>query len=224
MKQSTAHRCEQLPFRRQHTQLYGNRHLTAIRFMVRRYANVFPSLHIMMRITISHNIFIVKTLTDVPNIFELHDMGLSSTIDLNRVVSMSSSEHILRHPNVQMLMHNSPALTFDLVLVEEFHQLSMLMFGHQFDAPIVSVATFESAQHFNEMFGVFGAWSHVPHHQTNFDARMTFLERVQNVWLSLLESYLRQTVYMPAQQELADKYFGHLPGKIDFSKLRIRHN
>lgn len=156
----------------------------------------------------------MKNLTAVPNIFELHDMGLSKTIDINRVVSVSSSEHILRHPNMQNLIHNSTGQAFDLVLVEEFHQLSMLMLGYQFDAPIVSVATFESAQHFNEMFGVFGAWSHVPHHQTLFDARMHFLERVQNVWLSWQESYLRNSIYMPAQQELADKYFGHLPGSL----------
>lgn len=149
----------------------------------------------------------------MPGVFEMKDAGLVKQSEILTVVGSATVEHLLRHPNVQHLLHNSTDLAFDLVLVEEFYQEALLMFGHQFGAPVVSVASFEFAQYFNEMFGVFGAWSHVPNEKSQFGQSMSFLERVENVRLALLDGYLRWTRFLPAQQALADKYFAHLSGK-----------
>lgn len=126
---------------------------------------------------------------------------------------LATTEHLLRHPNVQnRLFHPPRPLTFDLVLVEEFYQEALLAFGHQFGAPLLSIASFDFAQHFDEMFGNFGAWSHVPHEYVTFGERMTFVERIQNVRIGMRDWYERHYLYMPEQQLLLDKYFALLPG------------
>lgn len=133
---------------------------------------------------------------------------------------LATTEHVLRHPNVQrQLFQQSAATSFDLVLVEQFFQEALLAFGRHFDAPLLAIASFEFVQQFGPMFGVFGAWSHVPHDSQLCGERMTFAERAQNARLGLADWYDRHYVYLPAQQALMDRYFAHLKPRATVEQL-----
>lgn len=51
-----------------------------------------------------------------------------------------TSEHGLKDPNVQKLIH-SDDLHFDLVINEDMFHESWLMFAYKFNAPIVTICT-----------------------------------------------------------------------------------
>lgn len=153
---------------------------------------------------------------NLPGVFEMHDMSDAQTEQFLHIVAASTTEYALRHPNVQRLIRQHSGdqrRPYDVILVEQFFQEAFLMLAHQFDAPVVAVCTFGSASYFDDMFGTFGAWSHVPHEYTPLPERMTFAERLRNVHRNVLDRWQRWFRYMPMQQALADRYFAHLPGE-----------
>lgn len=156
---------------------------------------------------------LVKNDLDLPGIFEMHDLSYDQTVQLLYNVAASTTEYALQHPNVQRLVHADEQQRYDVVLVEQFYQEAFLMLAHKFRAPVVAVCTFGSASYFHDMFGTFGAWSHVPHELIVLPERMTFWQRVRNVHRNLMDRYNRKFRYMRVQQELADRYFAHLPGE-----------
>lgn len=56
-------------------------------------------------------------------------------------ITAPTSEHGLKDPNVQKIIH-SDDLHFDLIINEEFFHESWLMFGYLFNAPAVSICKF----------------------------------------------------------------------------------
>lgn len=56
-------------------------------------------------------------------------------------ITAPTSEHGLKDPNVQKIIH-SDDLHFDLIINEEFFHESWLMFAYKFNAPAVSICEF----------------------------------------------------------------------------------
>lgn len=54
-------------------------------------------------------------------------------------VGLPTTKHAFESAAGQKLLHD-PQLQFDLVISEQFFQESMLMFGHKFNAPIVTIS------------------------------------------------------------------------------------
>lgn len=72
---------------------------------------------------------------------QIYDLGDQS--DFGKVhdlewFSTPSSEHGLKNPKVQQLIH-STNMTFDLVINEEINHDSWLMFGYKFKAPTITI-------------------------------------------------------------------------------------
>lgn len=155
----------------------------------------------------------VKRKVNLPGIFEMHDMTYEDTVTMLYTIGESTSEYALGHPLVQRLIHDPAPRRYDLILVEQFYQECFLMLAHQMRAPVVSISTFGHASYFNQMFGSFGPWSHVPHELIVLPARMSLWQRVRNVHRYAVDRYNRKFRYLAAQQRLADQYFGHLPGE-----------
>lgn len=54
-------------------------------------------------------------------------------------VGLPTTKHALESAAGQKLI-NDPRLKFDLVISEQFFQEAMLLFGHKFNAPIVTIS------------------------------------------------------------------------------------
>lgn len=72
--------------------------------------------------------------------------GLGDQSDFGKVrdyelVSTPSSEHGLKDPKVQALIH-STNLAFDLVINEDFYHDSWLMFGYKFKVPTITICEY----------------------------------------------------------------------------------
>lgn len=141
----------------------------------------------------------------------MHDMTFAQTLSLLYTIGLTTTDHALKHPNVQRLI-TSTDQQFDLIIGEQFYQDAFLMFGHKFQVPVINIGTFGFGLYMNDMLGSFGAWSHVPHEALPFNDGMTFVERATNAATSLYEMYQREFFYLPQQQAMADKYFANLPG------------
>ncbi|XP_055320800.1 UDP-glucosyltransferase 2-like [Sitodiplosis mosellana] len=125
-----------------------------------------------------------------------------------------SSEYGLNHTNVQKVIH-SQDLKFDLVINADFFHDSWFMFAHKFNAPFISICPYGYSDFFDRANGLLTPWSHVPHSLLPYGDDMSYTERVHNVILSAYDWWFRNWVLLPQQNEIAQRYFGHLaePGK-----------
>lgn len=155
---------------------------------------------------------LAKREIDLPGIFEMFDMSYETSAKLHYVIGHSTTDYALKHPRMQQLIHSKTPKQYDVILVEQFYQEAFLMLAHQLGAPVVSISTFNFASYISDMFGSFGAWSHVPHEFIVLPERMTFWQRVRNVHRHLADKYNRKYNYLAVQQRMADEYFAHIPG------------
>lgn len=65
---------------------------------------------------------------------------------------------------------------------------------------------------FDRANGLLTPWSHVPHMLLPYSDNMSYTERVHNVILSIYDWWFRNWVMLPQQNEIAQRYFGHLAG------------
>ena len=75
---------------------------------------------------------------NVDTIFELSKMSFFEVWQMVQILSDCGTEHALKHENVQNLIKDN-TLEFDLILAEQFYEVSFLMFAHKYKAPIVTV-------------------------------------------------------------------------------------
>lgn len=80
----------------------------------------------------------MKTLIKSTDIFKLSELTFWQTKELYRIVGYVTSEHALKHPDVQRLLH-ADNLHYDLILTEQYYQDALLLFAHKFQAPMVSI-------------------------------------------------------------------------------------
>lgn len=134
------------------------------------------------------------------NVYIIYAMGLAN------------SEYGLNATNVQRFIKDTTR-QFDIVISEQFYQETWLMFGHKFNAPLVTINTFGCTDFMDYAQGLVTPWAYVPHTLLNFDDRMSFGERAYNVFLHLFDRAVRTFYYMPKNNQLAQKYFANLQGK-----------
>lgn len=147
------------------------------------------------------------------NRFDFNQISVRSMQEILHTIGLNATEHALNNIEVQSLI-NSNDVKFDLMIVEQFNQEAFLMFGHKFNIPIVSIATLGYGVASSGFMGFMTPWSHVPHEFLPYDDRMTFLERLNNVKINLVEMMIRKYSYLPKQDELVKKYFQNLEGPL----------
>lgn len=129
-----------------------------------------------------------------------------------KTICTPSSEHGLNNSNVQKIIH-SQDLYFDLVINEEMFHESWLMFAYKFNTPIVTISTYGYSDFFDQAMGMLTPISHVPHMLLPYGDDMTYSQRVYNVILTMFDWLFRTWVTLPKQNEIAQRYFGHLASK-----------
>nr|XP_029709428.1 UDP-glucuronosyltransferase 1-9-like [Aedes albopictus] len=122
-------------------------------------------------------------------------------------LGLATTRHAFEADNVQRFMREE-GLRFDLVIAEQFAQEAFLMFGHKFDAPIVTINTLGYTDYIDRSFGMITPLSFVPHFFTEFTDEMNFYERCYNVILTVYDWAYRKFVYLPQHNAVAKQYFG----------------
>ncbi|XP_062551807.1 UDP-glycosyltransferase UGT5-like [Armigeres subalbatus] len=121
-------------------------------------------------------------------------------------LGLATTRHALESNNVQQFMREE-GLRFDLVIAEQFAQESLLMFGHKYRAPIVTINTLGYTDYIDRSFGIITPLSFVPHFFTELTDEMNFYERCYNVAVTVYDWFYRVFIYLPEHNAIAKKYF-----------------
>lgn len=119
------------------------------------------------------------------------------------------AEYVLSAPQVQSLIHSTK--TFDLVIVEQFVSESLFGFAHHFKAPLIVFSSLGACEWTNGLLGNPAIPSYVPHYSIGFSTTMNFFQRMENMFLSLFDSLLREFAIFPEHNKLLKKYFPNAP-------------
>lgn len=98
-------------------------------------------------------------------------------------------------------------LQFDLVISEQFQQEAMNMFAYKYNCPIVVIGTLDYAEHMHNARGQITPWSHVPHFLSYSTDKMTFFERIENIFVTLYDVIGRKFYYYPKMNQIARDAF-----------------
>lgn len=176
--------------------------------------------------------------------FGSSDKGYFDKVQSYERICTPSSDHGLNTANVQKIIH-SQNMHFDLVINEDMFHESWLMFAYKFNAPIIticknlfkfgfslnwhqnqkrynyfflknlSIGTHGYSDLFDHAMGLLTPISHVPHMLLPYGDEMTYSERIFNVILSLYDWWFRNWDTLPKQNEIAQRYFGHLASTVE---------
>uniref|UniRef100_A0A6B2EIL5 Putative udp-glucuronosyltransferase n=1 Tax=Phlebotomus kandelakii TaxID=1109342 RepID=A0A6B2EIL5_9DIPT len=141
-----------------------------------------------------HLIYELKYRNDFSNLFLVWNVGLLST------------KYALEHPEVARLIR-SDSEEFDLVISEQFGQEAFLMFARKYNAPIVTISTYDFTDYLDLNAGFRAPFSFVPHILLPYTDDMTFTQRAYNLFFSLCDRIVRGVFYIPAQNALLEKNF-----------------
>ncbi|XP_017837392.1 UDP-glucuronosyltransferase 2B31 [Drosophila busckii] len=140
-------------------------------------------------------------------IFDMHYSSDFQNLHLFWNIGLMTTEHALQDVQLRQLI-NSQNEHFDLVIIEQFFHEALLMFGHKFNCPIVTIGTLGYADNMDHAMGIVTPWSVIPHLVLPHTDQMSFAQRAYNSYLSLYDAIMRRWYYLPKMQALAVKYFG----------------
>ncbi|XP_058123356.1 UDP-glycosyltransferase UGT5-like [Anopheles ziemanni] len=146
---------------------------------------------------------IIKEL--IPNMFDMADQSVWEGITMTYKFGHMITNFTLQHPNVIKLINSNEQ--FDLVVLESFLNDAHLGFVHRFKAPCVAVSTFGASRWTNEMVGTPSPTSYVPHPFLSFTDRMSFVQRVGNMLMTILDAALGQILDFPVQSAMYEAAF-----------------
>ncbi|XP_034654248.1 UDP-glucuronosyltransferase 2B13 isoform X1 [Drosophila subobscura] len=157
----------------------------------------------------------VKLNFGAQHLFELTRMTNYDFLKMLEIIGLKTTEHALRQPKVQTLIHAKQTEgVFDLLLAEQFYQEAFLALARIYKIPVVTTSTLGYENHMSQMMGLITPWSFVPHGFMPFTDRMSFLERVKNSYASLYEDLDRLLNYFPKMDAVSREFFGPVLGEV----------
>uniref|UniRef100_A0A182TJ21 UDP-glucuronosyltransferase n=1 Tax=Anopheles melas TaxID=34690 RepID=A0A182TJ21_9DIPT len=154
-------------------------------------------------IDVSGSAELVKDL--VPNMFEMVDQSVWESITMTYKFGQMLANYTLMHPNVAKLIKSNEK--FDLIIMESFLNDAHLGFAHHFKAPCVALSTFGASRWTNDMVGTPSPLSYVPHPFLSFTDRMSFVQRIGNTLMTLMDTVLGQVLDLPVQSAMYEAAF-----------------
>ncbi|KAH8261354.1 hypothetical protein KR044_007860 [Drosophila immigrans] len=162
----------------------------------------------------------VKLNFGVEHLFDLTKMTNYDFLKMLEIIGLKTTEHALRQPKVQQLIHAKQTEgVFDLLLAEQFYQEAFLALSYKYKIPVVTTSTLGYENHMSQMMGLISPWSFVPHGFMPFTDRMSFVERLRNTYVSLYEDFDRLLNYFPKMDAIAEKYFHSVMAEVP----KVRH-
>lgn len=125
------------------------------------------------------------------------------------------TETVIKNPGVQRLLNNE---TFDLIIVEALHTDAWYAFARHFNAILIGLSSFGSDPIIDELMGNMSPLSYVPLPTAGLTDHMSYMERLRNVYLNLLELLHVRVCIIPEQRKIIRKYLPHI--KEDIWEIR----
>ncbi|XP_074036451.1 UDP-glucosyltransferase 2 isoform X2 [Leptinotarsa decemlineata] len=119
------------------------------------------------------------------------------------------TENVLKHKNVQNLLNSGEK--FDLVIMEHFWNEAMTIFAHHFNCPLVYFSTGPTSIFNSHLLANPSFSSYVPNFLTTHGSRMTFLERLTNLFLDILCDIYMEFRSIPEQNAVLKAAFPNAP-------------
>lgn len=141
----------------------------------------------------------------LPNMFDMADQSVWEGITMTYKFGHMLTNLTLQHPNVIKLINSDEQ--FDLVILESFLNDAHLGFVHHFKAPCVALSTFGASRWTNEMVGTPSPTSYVPHPFLSFTDRMSFVQRVGNMLMTIFDAGIGQIIDFPVQSAMYEASF-----------------
>ncbi|XP_053677533.1 UDP-glycosyltransferase UGT5-like [Anopheles nili] len=141
----------------------------------------------------------------VPNLLDMANQGIWESITLTYKFGQMLANITLQHPNVGKLIASNEK--FDLVVMENFLNDAHLGFAHHFKAPCVALSTFGASRWTNDMVGTPSPISYVPHPFLSFTDRMSFVQRIGNTLMNVMDMVLGQLLDYPVQSAMYEEAF-----------------
>ncbi|XP_061398120.1 UDP-glucosyltransferase 2-like [Musca vetustissima] len=160
----------------------------------------------------------VKNYRDIP-IMEAHEIqkyymqgavierNIWSELTFTSEFFYNVTRSVLRCPQVQELLQTE---SFDLAIIEIINSEAWYSFGPHFGVPIIGVSSFGSDLIINEIMGNPAPFSYTPSMGSGFTEEMTYMERLQNVVIQLIQLLHNYWVHLPRQQQILEEYMPHI--------------
>ncbi|XP_053969154.1 UDP-glucosyltransferase 2-like [Anastrepha ludens] len=158
----------------------------------------------------------LQNFTDVTIHFEKHifedliadapEPTISKWQELNWSIDFLSTptRKVLEHTEVQKWLQNG--VTFDLLIVEALQQEALYALAYHFKALLIGVSTFGTDFRIDELVGNTSPISYIPSVTSHFTDRMNFRQRLENLYVHIVEWLHNRFVLIPLQYELYKKY------------------
>uniref|UniRef100_A0A1A9X238 UDP-glucuronosyltransferase n=1 Tax=Glossina brevipalpis TaxID=37001 RepID=A0A1A9X238_9MUSC len=117
------------------------------------------------------------------------------------------SEAVLKSSSVQDIIDKE---NFDLLIVETLSMEAVYALAKHFEVPLIGVSSFGTDFTIDDLMGNVSPLAYTPLHTLDFTEKMSFSQRLQNIYwyaLTLLHNYW---VHLPKQQNLVTKYLPHI--------------
>ncbi|TMW48120.1 hypothetical protein DOY81_006793 [Sarcophaga bullata] len=115
-------------------------------------------------------------------------------------------EDVLKNKNVQHLLQ-SPEEHFDLIILETLQTDALLGFADHYGAAVIGVSSFGTDPYIDSLVDNISPMAYTPLHIGSFTERMTFLQRLENMWQHGLMFLHRLLIHQPLHEQIYGKYF-----------------
>lgn len=156
----------------------------------------------------------------IPDLVKFNNFNLIEMLNWLAKMSFHISNYTLSHKVTQEFLNN-PAEQFDVIIMEIFLNDAMFGFGHHFNAPIIGLSTFGSSQRTNDLVGTPAPLSYVTNFRLSYTDRMTFSQRLVNVWYGMVEKFHKFFIYMPIQLKIYEDIFSNPKPPLDALRVNV---
>ncbi|XP_017032164.1 UDP-glucosyltransferase 2-like [Drosophila kikkawai] len=115
------------------------------------------------------------------------------------------TEITLEDDSVKQLLNSGE--TFDLVLAEMIQMEPLYAFAQHFNATLAGFSSFGTDNHVDGVMGNISPMSYNAIASSPRTNRMTFVERLSNVYETVVQEVYRHWIHLPAMEKMFKKYF-----------------
>lgn len=156
---------------------------------------------------------------DYRSLDELANINYLPLVTMIAKYSAVCTNFTLRHGSMLKLLSDSSE-QFDVIILETAWTNAMLGLAHHFRAPIIGTTTLLGSRETLQLVGVPMALSYVPHLNARLGNRMTFLERLQNVAMTLADWYWLDVYLDNEQRHIYEEVFAQDQTKPSYDVIK----
>jgi hypothetical protein len=143
------------------------------------------------------------------NMYELGEVSPFINIPFLAYLMSEIGEILFKETNVQKLINSGEK--FDAVIVEQFFSDAHKVLAYHFDAVQIVFSSVGANIWINSLVGNPSPPSYIPDSMLSYSAHMTFLERLKNTLISLLNTCVHHLYLYPKHNGIIRKYFPNGP-------------